>query len=261
MRIQTVSWYAGVVAALATVSTTAISGGAAQAKVRALLVTGQNNHNWRETTPHIKAFLEATGRFVVDVTEDPGAFFPRQGALAPYAVLVLNYNGADWGDVAKKAFLGAVRAGTGVSVIHAANNAFPGWTEYEQLVGITWRSTAGHGDYHEFPVRYVVRDHPVSRGLPDMAAHPDELYHRLTPAPGEPMTILALAFSDTAKGGTGKDEPMALVKTFGKGRVFHTPLGHDLRAMKDPQFMLLTARGTEWSATGSVTVKDAPRLP
>jgi type 1 glutamine amidotransferase len=70
------------------------------------------------------------------------------------------------------------------------------------------------------------------------------------------MTILATAFSDKAKGGTGKDEPMALVKSYGKGRVFHTPMGHDLRAMKDPSFMLLTARGTEWAATGKVTVKE-----
>jgi type 1 glutamine amidotransferase len=221
-------------------------------KLRVLLITGENNHNWRETTPFMKQFLEATGRYLVDVTEQPGTFMTDAAKLAPYDVLLLNYNGKRWGEPAETNFLNAVRSGKGVSVIHAANNAFPGWEEYERLVGITWRATAGHGPYREFDVRYVIKDHPVTKGLSDMAAHPDELYHRLTPAPKEPMTVLALAFADPAKGGSGQDEPMALVKSYGKGRVFHTTLGHDLRAMGDPAFQRLVARGTEWSATGKV---------
>lgn len=230
-------------------------------KLRALIVTGQNNHNWRETTPHIERFLEATGRFDVEVTENPDGYFPYQGRLQKYDVLVLNYNGAEWGGPAKKAFLGAVQEGVGVCVVHAANNAFPGWTEYERLVGLTWRKDAGHGAYHEFPVKFTLKDHPITEGLADFTNHPDELYHRLTPAPNEPITILATAHSAKEKGGTGADEPMALVKSFGKGRVFHTPLGHDLGAMQDPQFMLLVSRGAEWAATGKVTVKKAPVVP
>jgi uncharacterized protein len=236
---------------------------AQEGKLRALIVTGQNNHNWRVTTPHIKQFLEATGRFTVDVTEDPEMFmlFPRR--LNRYDVLVLNYNGPRWGDAAwgyaaEKTFMDAVRGGKAVSVIHAANNAFPGWDDYDRLVGIAWRSTAGHGAYHEFNVKYTVKDHPITQGLTDMQKHPDELYHRLTPAPNEPMTVIATAFSDPATRGTGKDEPMALVKSHGKARVFHTALGHDLRSMQDPQFMLLVSRGTEWAATGKVTIKTAP---
>lgn len=233
-------------------------GSSAPKKVRVLLVTGQNNHKWKETSPHLEQFLESTGRFDVETTENPAATLADKAKLQNVDVLLLNYNGQRWGEPAETNFLDAVRGGVGVSVIHAANNAFPGWTEYEKLVGITWRATAGHGPYHEFAVKYQVKDHPITRGLQDLASHPDELYHGLTPAPNEPMTILATAFSDKAKGGTGKDEPMALVKSYGKGRVFHTPMGHDLRAMKDPSFMLLTARGTEWAATGKVTVKEVP---
>ena len=229
-------------------------------KVRVLIVTGQNNHNWRETTPHLKRFLEASGRFTVEVTEDPAKSMADRQRLMAYDVYLLNYNGPRWGEPADRAFLEAVRSGKGVSVIHAANNAFPGWTEYEKLVGITWRGTAGHGRYHEFPVKFTVRDHPVTRGLADFRSHSDELYHGLTRAPEEPMTIIATALSEKSTGGTGKEEPMALVKSYGKGRVFHTPLGHDLRAMQDPQFMLLVLRGTEWAATGKVTVQKAPAL-
>ncbi len=229
-------------------------------KLWALLVTGQNNHNWRLTSPHIEKFLEATGRFEVNTTEDPGTYLADKKNLAGYDVIVLNYNGPRWGAAADANFLEAVRNGKGVSVIHAANNAFSGWADYDRIIGIGWRQGAGHGAYHEFDVNYVVTDHPITRGLPDMKAHPDELYHRLTVTPDEPMTILATAFSDKSTGGTGAAEPMALVKTFGQGRVFHTPLGHDLRAMQDPQFMLLAARGTEWAATGKVTVTSIPSV-
>lgn len=232
---------------------------AADPPIRALIVTGQNNHNWRETTPHLRRMLEATGRFVVEVTEDPATDLADAEKLKSYGVLVLNYNGPRWGSAAERAFLEAVRGGVGVSVIHAANNAFPGWTEYEQLIGMAWRDTAGHGRYHEFDVRMQEREHPVTRGMADLKAHPDELYHRLTVTPGERMTVLAVAFSDPETGGTGRDEPLLIAKAFGEGRVFHTALGHDLRAMRSPGFMLMTARGTEWAATGRVTVTQAPR--
>ncbi|MCC2667986.1 MAG: hypothetical protein K0Q72_457 [Armatimonadetes bacterium] len=227
-------------------------------KIRVLLVTGQNNHNWKETTPYLTQVLQSTGRFEVETTEDPAVTLADKDKLKKVDVFLLNYNGKRWGEPAETNFLDAVRSGTGVSVIHAANNAFPGWTEYEKLVGITWRATAGHGAYHEFAVKYQVKDHPVTKGLQDLPSHPDELYHGLTPAPNEPMDILATAFSDKSKGGTGKDEPMVLVKSYGKARVFHTPMGHDLRAMNDPGFKLVTARGTEWAATGKVTVKEVP---
>lgn len=224
-------------------------------KLWALLVSGQNNHNWKLTTPHIEKFLESTGRFEVHTTEDPATYMADARNLKHYDVIVLNYNGARWGKPAEDNFLAAVNAGTGVSVIHAANNAFSGWADYDKIIGIGWRQGAGHGAYHKFDVKYLVKDHPITQGLSDIKAHPDELYHRLAVTPNEPMTILATAFSDTATGGTGKDEPMALVKSYGKGRVFHTPLGHDLPAMEDPHFMTLTARGTEWAATGKVTIR------
>lgn len=230
-----------------------------------LLVGGANNHDHAWTTPSLREILEECGRFDVTVTTEPGAFMAQPGALEPFAALVLDYNGPRWGDAAEAAFVAAVRGGTGVTVIHAANNAFPGWEEFERMVGRMWRKGTGHGRFHSFDVVVTDRYHPITAGMPDMRMHPDELYHRLVPMHGVDIRVLASAHSSRESGGTGRHEPMVMVSEFGEGRVFHTPLGHVWRGNVgnrashfDPQFRRLVCRGTEWAATGDVTLDPMP---
>lgn len=225
-----------------------------------LLVTGQNNHDWEYTSRSLKEMLEASGKFTVDVTTTPGETLADADGIARYAAFVLDYNGDRWGEAAEANFVEAVRGGTGVSVIHAANNAFDGWREYEEIVALCWRAGTGHGSFHAFEVGVTDRDHPITSALPDMRRHPDELYHRLAHMHETDYRVLATAFSDERTGGTGVREPMILVKQYGEGRVFHTPLGHvwrnvpdSMRSHSDPQFQNLVVRGTEWAATGRVT--------
>ncbi|MGE3174120.1 MAG: family 16 glycoside hydrolase [Planctomycetota bacterium] len=231
--------------------------------VPVLLVTGANNHDWQWTHGQMREALVESGRFTVAVTADPATDLARD--LSGFAAFVLDYNGPRWGDDAEAAFLAAVRAGAGVVVVHAADNAFPGWREYEELVGLCWRDGTGHGAYHPFDVHVVDPTHPVTVGMQDLRQHPDELYHRLVHTPGVELRVLLSAFSDPARGGTGRFEPMATAGRFGKGRVFHTPLGHTwtghapTRATwHDPQLRWLLARGTEWAATGHVTLPPLP---
>ena len=234
--------------------------------VRALIITGANNHDWEWTSPALKRSLEATGRFSVDVTRDPAATLADAEALRDYEVFVLDYNHQQrWGEPAESNFLEAVRGGVGVAVLHAANNAFPGWVEYEKLVAMCWRQGTGHGQFHRFDVNVIDRDHPITADMSDMIAHPDELYHALVHMHDAEYRVLAYAMSSQEKGGTGKPEPMVMVQQFGSGRVFHTPLGHVWRGVPasrasyaDPQFRQLVARGTEWAATGRVTLPATP---
>ncbi|MCH2103905.1 MAG: DUF1080 domain-containing protein [Planctomycetes bacterium] len=233
-------------------------------KVSALLLTGENNHDWEWSHVSLKEMLERSGRFEVDVTLDPGVTLEDSESLAKYDVFVLDYNGARWGDPAEANFLAAVRGGTGVSIIHASNNAFPGWVEYEELVCLLWREGTGHGRFHEFRVEIDDRSHPITATLPTLLKHPDELYHRLVHMHESPHRVLASAHSAKETGGTGAREPMIIVSQFGEGRVFHTPLGHVVREKEssrashlDPQFQNIVLRGTEWAATGAVTDGEA----
>ena len=88
----------------------------------------------------------------------------------------------------------------------------------------------------------------------------DELYARLR-GPGKNMTVLATAYSDPANNGSGHDEPQLLVVNYGRGRVFHTTLGHDVNAMSSVDFVVTLQRGTEWAATGRVTQKVPAAFP
>jgi type 1 glutamine amidotransferase len=56
---------------------------------------------------------------------------------------------------------------------------------------------------------------------------------------------------------------MLLTVTYGKGRVFHTPMGHGNDSQECVGFIVSIQRGTEWVATGQVTQPlpaDFPRV-
>lgn len=262
--------------------------------IRALILDGQNNHKWRETTPVLKRHLEACKRFTVDVTshlkagEKPGSVktVPFPPDLSKYDVVVSNYNGAAWPEKVNKDLEKRLSDGTiALVIVHAANNSFPGWKEYNDMIGMGWRDNkfgdrlvlddagqerrvekgtgkgAGHGKKHAFQV--IVRDaeHPITKGMPREWMHTaDELYHGMR-GPIKNLKLLATAFDDKRQGGTGEHEPMIWTVKYGQGRVFHTPMGHDLDGMKCVGFMATLQRGTEWAATGKVSIPLPKAFP
>ncbi len=258
-------------------------------KMKALIVDGQNNHNWQQTTPVLKKLLEGTGLFQVDVATTP----PKGGDMATfnpnfdsYRVVVSNYNGEPWSAQTNAAFEKYVKNGGGFVSYHAADNSFPEWKEYNEMIALGgWgdRSEkdgpmvhvrkneaviddrpgkAGHhGKRHPFQVQTLETKDPIMAPLPAVWMHAtDELYDSLR-GPAKNMKLLATAYSDPATGGTGENEPMLLTIAYGRGRVFHTTLGHDVEAMKCVGFITTLQRGAEWAARGTVTQKVPKDFP
>lgn len=236
-------------------------------KIRTLLISGQNPHDWRTVNPLLRKALEDTGRFEVRITEEFRGAGPE--TLAAYDLVVLNY--ADWskpglrfGERADNALLEFVKSGKGLVLYHFSAAAFTGWTEFEKLSGGNWRPGAGqHSAAHDFTVEITDANHPITRGLPVKMLQPhDELYANLKWQPEGCCHILATAWDDHALyknpqqpiTGAGKAEPMLWTVEYGKGRIFGDMLGHDGPAVQTPTFLMTFTRGSEWAATGNVTL-------
>lgn len=307
-------------------------------KIKVLIVDGQNNHDWRSTTPQMKKVLEESGRFIVDVATTPNKPVPpalpklpsepKDGSEAElakykaelvkyadgelpkykgellkyydayadfrknppkfepdfskYHVLLSNYNGAPWPAAINKSLEDNLKEGKiGLVIVHAANNSFGNWNEYNKMIGMGWRGKeggerlylddtgkevrvpsgqgdgSGHRDGGSWKVVTRNAEHPITKGMPKEWMHAsDELYDNMR-GPIENVQLLATAYSK----GTKVHEPMIWTVSYGKGRVFHTPMGHDVNGMRCIGFITTLNRGTEWAATGKVTLPIPSDFP
>jgi type 1 glutamine amidotransferase len=263
--------------------------GAAQARISVLIVDGVNNHDWQTGTRELQAILGGTGRFRVDVSTSPARDAAAEEwarwrpQFSRYGAVLLNWNGghlADglrWPPEVDRALVDYVRAGGGLIVFHAANNAFLNWPEYNDMIGLGWRNkefgpslvigpdekvvripvgegrNPGHGPRHTFEIHVLNADHPILRGLPRHWTQPSEQLTHGQHGPAEGLTILTYAWSKDVN----ENEPLDWVRSYGKGRVYTTMLGHTWKDEANPnfqckEFQRLIAQGVEWAATGKV---------
>ncbi len=262
----------------------------AQQKFKALIVDGQNNHGvWPQTSQMMKKYLEETELFSVAIattakTGTDDSFHPE---FKNFDVVISNYNGAAWPEATQQSFIEYLKTGGGFVVVHAANNSFGAWKEYNAAIGlggwggrneksgpyvyfddqgkIVRDKSAGkgghHGAQHPFLVTTRNSQHPITKGMPGQWLHEkDELYDMLR-GPAENMTVLATAFASKERGGTGRHEPMIFTIDYGQGRVFHTPMGHGIDSQQCVGFITTLQRGAEWAASGKVTQKIPSDFP
>lgn len=284
---------------------------ATQNKLTALILDGQNNHVvWPKSTRMMKHYLKESGLFTVDIyrsqylwrasgydnyiakyplndgkhyqeLENPKADPNFAPDFAKYDVVISNlgWKTAPWPEKTKHAFEQYMKNGGGFVAIHAADNAFPDWVEFNKMIGLggwgdrnekhgpyvyytkddeliidkTPGPSAFHSPAHEFQLKIREPNHPITQGLPELWLHnKDELYSKLR-GPAENMTILASAYPRNVKNGIERHEPILMVIDYHQGRIFHSTLGHDHTAFEGVGFITTFLRGTEWAATGKVT--------
>ena len=285
-------------------------------KLKALIVDGQNNHDvWPKSTIMMQHYLEETGLFEVDIARTKylwkatreakflplakvgeGENLPEPKSdpdfkpdFAKYDVVISNFGwkAAEWSEATRQVFEKFMAEGGGLVVVHAADNSWPEWPEFNKMIGLGgWGNRSAkdgpyvyidkngkevrdpspgpcgkHAPQNEFLITIRNHDHPITKGLPDFWMHgKDECYSHLR-GPAENMTILATAADSPALQEAGRNEPMLMTIEYQKGRIFHTTLGHDTPAFESVGFITTFLRGTEWAATGKVTQKVPADFP
>ena len=236
-----------------------------------------------------KDFLSLAGVFETEVLDEPKPDPNFNPDFNKYDVVVSNmgWRAASWPEQTRADFENFVKNGGGFVSIHAADNSFPNWPAYNAMIGLGgWGdrteddgpyvyynndgelikdespgNAGAHGPQHEIPIQIRVKDHPITKGMPERwLTTKDECYAMLR-GPAERMTILATGKDSSPKPPTDRHEPMLMVVDYGQGRVFHSTLGHDDYSMESVGFITTFVRGVEWAATGQVTQEIPDDFP
>ncbi len=263
----------------------------AQDKIRTVIIDGQNNHDWKATTPYLVKILENTGKFTVDVATTPAQGEDVSGFnvdFSKYDLVVMNYNGARWNKGMEKAFVDFIVNGGGMVAYHAGNNSFADWPAYNEMIGLGgWGGrnhdsgpylyiddngnvvidpvqegpSGDHGPQWEFLIDNRAPEHPIMKGLPASFRHcQDELY-QYQRGPAHNVTVLASAYAPKDRRGSGRSEPLVIAIPYGKGRCVTNMLGHGPDQMKSVDTIVLMQRCCEWAATGNVTIPVPDNFP
>lgn len=225
-------------------------------KIHVLLLNGRNNHEWQQTTPFLEKLFMQSGRFSVIVTEKPDTL--KLNDYQKFDVVLSNWNSWPendfrWPEQTEKALLSFIENGGGFVTFHASTSVFYKWPEFREISTSAWiMDSTSHGKPSETFVTITNKTHPVTAGLKDFTLF-DELW--LNAAVNPEFEVLGTASDKMISEKGLSAQPAIFVAGYGKGRIFHTILGHNVQAMESEGFQTLILNGTEWAATGRITKK------
>jgi uncharacterized protein len=271
-----------------TVQRIAIPVNPAEKRLRVLIISGRNSyeHDWTGVNNTLRALLQDTGRFDVRVTEDFDHGTLQM--LRAYDVVLLNYSSRwnyddpveqRWTPAAETALFEYVRGGGGLVAYHSSFTFGYNWPEYRRLVGAVMEpGSSRRSPPGAFALHLIDRTHPITAGVREFVwTYNDDMYTNMSFAPDAKLRVLATAHDSAASydpkltgpkypvaaytpeklkamKGMDADHPQMWVQDYGKGRVFSITFGHDEVSLGFDGLRTLLTRGTEWAATGQVTL-------
>ena len=264
-------------------------------KIRVLIVDGFSNHDWQQTTSVTKWILEESRLFDVDVTTVPVDSVSRlewRPKFNDYAVIIQNTNNIHntnltWPGNIEQELEKYVMNGGGLYILHSANNAFPHWKAYDEMIGLGWRSKTnskayeidskgniithlpgqgqdtGHDERFNAVIQILNR-HPINKGYPEAWQTVNTEVYYYPRGIAENITILSYAYDST---GTQRNWPVEWVVEYGKGKVYNSTLGHLWEGEIYPEsyrcvgYQTTVIRATEWLALGIVSYPLPKNFP
>lgn len=267
----------------------------AQSKTKVLIVDGFNNHDWKQTTELTKRILDNSNLFDITVSTAPKDSIERlkwDPVFKNYDVIIQNTNNSNdrnvrWSTKVEKSLEKYVKNGGGLYILHAANNSFDHWLEYEKMMGMGWRPASfgyaleitedkrinkigpgvGKGTSHGARFDALIEkftEHPINAGYPDSWKTADMELYNYPRGLAENVTVLSYAFDTPA---TKMNWPVEWIIKYGKGNVYNTSFGHIWAGqINPPNFQCVGLQTTlirtvEWLAKGKVTYPVPANFP
>jgi len=217
--------------------------------LKVLVITGTHKYD----KPAFNAMignLEGLDCTIKETGKDPGSLFENVEEFPYDAIVMYNFR-QTLSETHRENLLKLLDKGVGLTVVHHAIAGFPGWIEYENIVGATYvlkeqtrdgkhypRPTWKHGI--DMDIKVEDTTHPITRGVTDFTIH-DETYKGWV---YHDNNHLLLSTDHELN-----NRQIAWIHPHPKTRVFFIQLGHDKYAYDNLNFRKLIRQGVAWTAT------------
>jgi len=220
---------------------TAGSASPAVTPLKALFLTGGGYHDYKKLVPHLTASLSQLLNAQFTTAFDLNALTNAQFA-DPYDVVVYDVCFDEAPDTLLENAMRAARNGKPTVMIHCAVHAFRQSAKVRE-----WESYCGlrskvHDPYGPFTVVNLDPNDPITKSFPAEWKTPgDELYQMISIDPQSHALLKATSPQN------GREHIVGWTYSFGRGRVFATTLGHDMKTAGSPDYLQLLANGLLWT--------------
>ena len=140
----------------------------------------------------------------------------------------------------------AVKSGVGIAGVHGGmGDSFRVHTDYQFMVGGQW--VAHPGGQVKYRVHIVDHADPITADLGNFNMESEQYYMHVDPS-NHVLATTTFEFN-------GCTMPVVWKRTWGKGRVFYSSLGHCAKDFDVPECLTVIERGMLWAAEGKKLAK------